>query len=212
MAHAARFVSVLDQMRSHWDALAARDALEASRPGSAGQSAGAFFATGQALLDRWSAPLSTLANGREANALTALDYGCGAGRLLPALGARFGNVFALDLSPTMLARARTLVPPAVSPHFVQGDGMTLQSVRRHRFDLILAVDVLPHFPDPGLVQYVLRQFANRLKPEGLAIVELAGDQAGAGLFEHTGLLVDQSEAGPTTWIRARRYSREPAGP
>lgn len=77
---------------------------------------------------------------------TTLDVGCGSGRYLRILGERgAAKVFGCDLTPAMLARARTL-----EPRLALGDAAALPFATA-RFDLVLAALVVGHCADIGRV-------------------------------------------------------------
>lgn len=64
-----------------------------------------------------------------------LDVGCGTGRLTRALAAAGLDVTGLDLSPQMLARARSL-SDGLDVEWLQGDVRTMQLGRRYRLILM----------------------------------------------------------------------------
>jgi SAM-dependent methyltransferase len=74
----------------------------------------------------------------------ALDLGCGAGRLLPALASRFDRVTGVDVSPEMLAQVRDVVAgePRISLQLV--DGRSLGGLADAAFHFVLANAVFIH--------------------------------------------------------------------
>jgi SAM-dependent methyltransferase len=115
----------------------------------------AFFATGEADVER----LLGIAG---LTPRTALDFGCGVGRLTRALAKRVERVTGCDVSPRMLELARRNVPHA---SFVTAlDDST--------FDFICSLIVFQHIP----VAEGLRLFAGllrRLAPGGVAIIHFS---------------------------------------
>jgi SAM-dependent methyltransferase len=68
----------------------------------------AFFGAGRVMVDRWIVPwLDASVTSTDA---FVLEYGCGMGRLLRALHERYPNVAGVDISSTMVERARKYVP------------------------------------------------------------------------------------------------------
>ncbi len=97
----------------------------------------------------------------------ALEVGCGTGHWLSVLAGQVGQVFGLDLSRGMLLEARRQAPAA---GLVQGQAGCLPFAGA-RFDLIVCVNALHHFPDP-------RAFiaeARRLLRPGGALVNVGMD-------------------------------------
>jgi SAM-dependent methyltransferase len=93
-----------------------------------------------------------------------LDVGCGYGHLLE----RFRDLYELhgvELSEHAAARARALLPRA---HVLRADlqrGLPF----RERFDVVLAINVVEHLPDPRSGVAALR---DALVPGGLAVIHL----------------------------------------
>ncbi|WP_327001687.1 methyltransferase domain-containing protein [Dactylosporangium sp. NBC_01737] len=95
---------------------------------------------------------------------TVLDAGCGTGRVLPALRAAVGatgTVVGLDVTPQMLAVARTPAAAAAA-------GLLLADARRLPFaaaavDAIFAAGLIMHLPD---INAGLRELARVTRPGG----------------------------------------------
>lgn len=124
---------------------------------------GAFFETGDREVARL---LETIrSSGRKVDVRRVVEFGCGPGRLLPALARRGFHVTAVDLSPSMLELARANVERfelADSIEFLELRDFLQQS---DAFDLIIATRMLQHVVvDEGLA-YV-RQLLRRLRPGG----------------------------------------------
>ena len=90
---------------------------------------------------------------------TVLDAGCGTGRALPALRAAVGpagRVIAVDLTPQMLAVART-TGRARDAALLLADARRLPFARA-RFEAVFAAGLVPHLPDPaaGLAEQIGR--------------------------------------------------------
>lgn len=126
-----------------------------------------FLASGQAeiagalaLLDRLG-----LCRSRE----TALDFGCGAGRLTGALADRFASVTGVDISAPMLDRARALHGANGRCRFVLNDTPALGAFPGAAFDLVYSSLVLQHMP-PGLAEGYLAEFIRVLRPGGAIVI------------------------------------------
>lgn len=104
----------------------------------------------------------------------AVEIGSGLGRVCRGLSrAGFEQVVGIDVSPTMVARARQLVDePGVT--FELGDGATLAPVRAGSADLVLTFTVFQHMPDEHLIAGYLRESARVLRPGGLLVAQWNG--------------------------------------
>ncbi len=191
------------QVRKHWDALAKDDPLWAVLTSSDKQghrwSLEEFLATGAAEVDRDLAEVRAKAGDFARG--SALDFGCGAGRLTQALGAHFDRVTGVDISGQMVALARQHnARPAVS--FVQNTRPDLRIFGDGSFDLVYTRITLQHIA-PRYTRRYLREFARVLAPGGLLSVQIpervpAGDPPDRLRF---------SPWPPTMVMRLRRYVR-----
>lgn len=93
-----------------------------------------------------------------------LDLGCGTGRLMNRLAAKFPTVKAigLDLSPEMLREGRARNQYHKRLIFVSGKAESL-SFADEQFEAVFCTMSLLHYPDP---QQVFRQVSRVLAPEG----------------------------------------------
>jgi len=139
-----------------------------------------FLATGAAEIATLLARLAEL--GVEPARGRAVDFGCGAGRLSHGLAAAgFGEVVGLDISPTMLEKAREIVgDPACD--FRLATGPDLEVVESGRADLVYTNRVLQHMPGELAHRYV-REFYRIVRPGGLVVFQLptAPARSAAGL-------------------------------
>lgn len=95
-----------------------------------------------------------------------LDVGCGAGLSLALLAKQWpsGEYYGIDLSPVAIEAATNRLPDG---HFQVSALETAQFGTR--FDLIMLLGVLEHFPKPGRG---LSQVAGLLAPEGVVYLEV----------------------------------------
>lgn len=120
-----------------------------------------FFASGVADVDKYIAIAEETFG--PLNFATALDYGCGAGRLSRRLVERFQHVISVDISESMLQMARRNVP-AYNVSFENAARM-----RHAPANFILSQMVFQHIPpQEGLA--ILPKLAARL--QGTGIVEM----------------------------------------
>lgn len=101
---------------------------------------------------------------------TALDFGCGIGRLSQALAARFEKVHGVDISESMIQQARqhNAFGDAVTYHLnVKSD---LSLLPRNHFDFICSIIVLQHIRPEYQVLYIA-DFMELLAPGGVAFFQ-----------------------------------------
>lgn len=175
-------VARMDSMARQWDELArlnARYSIISTPDFESGESSSleAFWASGREELDRI---LSMLSLG-DVSRLTAVEIGCGIGRMTRALAARFARVVALDVSPEMIYRARSLGAELTNVEFMVGSGSDLAGVAEASADLVLAWFVLQHIPRPrGVLSYV-SEAGRVLRPAGTAFLHM---RTSRGAFDH----------------------------
>jgi 2-polyprenyl-3-methyl-5-hydroxy-6-metoxy-1,4-benzoquinol methylase len=156
-----------------WEHLARTDPLWAilSEPEKrgGGWDLEAFFATGEAEIAALMVDLETLKPDLPKG--SALDFGCGVGRLTRALGRRFETVTGVDVSPTMIEMAQRYASEAANCEFRLNPGADLHRFEEGSFDLVYSSITLQHVPAKAALGYV-REFVRLLKPGGVAVFQL----------------------------------------
>lgn len=164
----------LEDLQRHWTTLGEQDPLWAVyvAPGTKGGAwdVDEFYATGTTEVAR------TLARARELGLLsgrgTALDFGCGVGRLSAALSTEVDQVVSVDISPPMIAEAKRQGRCGPNVTFVLNEQPDLSFQRSGTIDLVYSSLVLQHLPLDLAAGY-LREFARVLRPGGAAILQVA---------------------------------------
>lgn len=130
---------------------------------------GEFFSTGVAVTDRILGRCAALgmtpARGR------ALDFGCGVGRLTQALAASFAEVVGVDVSPTMIDKARAYDRRPGRIRYVWNAEANIGFVADRTMDFVLSVIVLQHIPAPLSLTYV-DELVRILAPGGVLVFQL----------------------------------------
>jgi SAM-dependent methyltransferase len=163
----------LEPIRQFWEQHARRDPLWAVLSDGAkrdGQwDSAAFFETGVTEIEALLHDLD--AQGIFFNRGTALDFGCGVGRLTQALAPHFARAVGVDISPGMLdvARRGNRFPERVS--YVSNQTADLRAFQDGTFDLLVSLIVLQHLPPDIAVGY-LREFFRLLAPAGVLVFQL----------------------------------------
>jgi len=134
--------------------------------------------------------------------MTALDIGCGIGRLEAALAPRLRRMTGIDVSPGMIEEAQRRCAALANVEFAVCDGMSLAALAGRRFDLILAVDAFPYLvaADLALAERHIADAAHLLPRGGVLVIlnysyrgDLGADRhAVADLSERYGLTVERN--------------------
>ena len=191
------------QVRRHWDALAKDDPFfavltEAQKQGNR-WAISEFFATGVPEVER------DLAQVRRcdpaARLRSALDFGCGAGRLTQALARHLERVTGVDISERMVALAREHCRDS-RVDFVHNVRPDLKAFASRSFDLVYSRITLQHIA-PRYTRRYLREFIRVLGTGGIMSVQIpdrvpAGDPPDRLRF---------SPWPPTMWMRLCRHVR-----
>jgi SAM-dependent methyltransferase len=107
---------------------------------------------------------------------SALDFGCGVGRLTRALADHFERCSGVDVSTPMIEQARELnrdLEPRCSFHVNATEDLRL--FPDDSFDFVYSRLVLQHMPRQSTIRSYLREFARILRPGGLLAFQLPGE-------------------------------------
>lgn len=123
-----------------------------------------FFATGEHEIDSLMREINVPLH-------RCLDFGCGIGRLTKALAKYFTEAHGVDISETMIEKARILTPEAT---FWHNDQPNLSLFPSGHFDLVYSYIVLQHIPDKEDIRAYIREFVRLLTANGMAVFQLPG--------------------------------------
>ncbi|UZW55082.1 class I SAM-dependent methyltransferase [Sphingobium sp. JS3065] len=127
---------------------------------------------------------------------SALDFGCGVGRLTLPLAALTGSATGIDISPGMLAEARKHDHPGLR---------FLNKVPDELFDWVVSIIVLQHIP-PERGYKIIEQLLNRVGPSGGVTLQIMfGRAARHEKSVGSRLVIDDAGVRPaiTRWWRKR---------
>jgi ubiquinone/menaquinone biosynthesis C-methylase UbiE len=102
---------------------------------------------------------------------SALDFGCGVGRVTQALADQFEKVYGVDVSPAMLEHARKFNRKGKRCEYVWNPEPNLRRFPDRSFDLVYSRITLQHIR-PRLVRSYLKEFLRVLAPGGLLLFQL----------------------------------------
>ncbi len=163
---------VNSRMRADWNARAREDAGYYVAFGRKDQSPEEFFATAGEVVKglRWE--LRRIPENR--GALTALEIGCGPGRLLRPMSANFLEIHGVDVSDEMVDLARVNLAGRLNAFAHHSDGATLAAFADETFDFVYSYAVFQHIPSREVVFEYLRHAHRVLKPGGILRAQFNG--------------------------------------
>lgn len=166
-------MSRLDRHRRDWDRLALEDPLWAvlTDPARRGGrwSVEEFLATGE---EEIAGVLDEAAElGLPARRGSALDFGCGAGRLTRALSLRFERAVGVDISAEMVRVARELNADRPNCDFLVNAAPNLALFDSGSFDFAYSSIVLQHVPGRRLARAYVRELVRVLSENGLLVFQ-----------------------------------------
>ncbi len=109
--------------------------------------------------------------GLPAKRQTALDFGCGVGRVTQALASHFDEVTGVDIAPAMLERAGRYNRHEDRCRYVLNTQNHLRVFDSASFDLVYSRITLQHLPARHIRSY-LAEFTRVLRPQGLLVFQL----------------------------------------
>jgi SAM-dependent methyltransferase len=156
-------------MRKDWERRARSDPLHAIDATRRGWELDDFYARGPALVAAIVDP--TLHHlGVDPTGLRVLEIGCGMGRLFAGLSRRFGEVWGIDISATMIDEGRRRC--GVEATWLVGDGASLTGVDDGSVDHVLSYEVFQHIPDRSVIEAYLGEIRRVLRPAGTFQVQM----------------------------------------
>ena len=103
---------------------------------------------------------------------TALDFGCGIGRVTHVLAGYFDKVYGVDVSEKMISEAKNYFSENKNIAFIQNTDNDLRCFKNNQFDLIYSLITLQHMPSKNQIKSYLAEFIRILKPGGLCYFQL----------------------------------------
>lgn len=102
---------------------------------------------------------------------SALDFGCGTGRLSQALAGFFSEVIGIDISANMVEQAKQALPQDIDHvKYLHNPSPNLQILDSEKFDFIYSNIVLQHIAQQHQLAY-LKEFSRVIKKGGWIIIQ-----------------------------------------
>jgi ubiquinone/menaquinone biosynthesis C-methylase UbiE len=113
--------------------------------------------------------------------LSMLEIGCGLGRMTHHFEQRFRKVYALDVSPTMLERARGYWGKSQSIEWILGNGEDLHQLGDSSVELVFSFMTLQHVPEASSVLQYISEASRVLTEGGTAFLQFRVRPGGMSL-------------------------------
>ena len=160
---------LLESMRADWNRRADEDANYYVAFGRRDQEDEEFFWSAADVVRRLQGDLKRLhARG------SALEIGCGPGRLMRPLSRHFAEIHGVDVSDEMvrLARDRLRAAPNAFAHATSGADLAM--FPDEKFDFVYSYAVFQHIPSRDVVFHYLREARRVLKTGGVLVCQVNG--------------------------------------
>jgi SAM-dependent methyltransferase len=189
MALAEPDPALLEKMRVEWDARARENARYFVATCNADWTDRDFFDSGrQSVAEEILTDMGNICQGKDPKQMTVLEIGCGAGRITRALSEIFGEVYAVDVSGEMIARAKEALADVPNAHVFQNNGADLKVLGDIQADFAFSIIVFQHIPSREVIYNYVREVHRLLRPGGLFKFQVQGAE-----FE-------ESKSGMDTWF------------
>lgn len=163
----------LRRIQKDWDSFGKSDPLWAviTAPGATGNrwDLDEFWRTGRSEMGEVWNEIQRL--GRRVAQGSALDFGCGVGRLSRVMAGYFNEVVGVDIAPSMIELANEMSAMDGRCHYVLNQSDDLAQFDDASFDFVYTNITLQHIP-PRFTRRYFDEFLRVLRPGGLIVFEL----------------------------------------
>lgn len=128
-----------------------------------------FFQTGEREVERMLGDIQRLNHSFSQG--VALDFGCGVGRITQALSRSFDEVHGIDISASMISKAKEFNRWPDKCSYRVNDDKNISDFRDNSIDFICAKIVLQHMK-PRYAKEYLKEFLRIIKPGGVIAFQL----------------------------------------
>ncbi len=154
-------------MRQDWDRRAREDASYYVAFGRRKQTQKEFFESAKQLVFGLLHEFKHFPAGAPLRELSAIEIGCGPGRVMLPLCEHFGHVAGVDVSGEMVELARRNLEGVANAEVRQSSGSDLAGFDDGSFDFCYSYAVFQHIPSRDAIWSYLREARRVLKPGGL---------------------------------------------
>lgn len=161
----------LAALRRDWDTRAREDARAYINWPTVPNEEEAFFASGEADYKRYVLPFLRRMQ-FDPRGKTALEIGCGIGRIARWMSRDFGRYIGVDVSPEMVRKASSYNLPRAE--FLAVSGGDLAGVESASVDFVLSFAVFQHVPDKDAIFNYIAEAARVLRPGGIFRLHMKG--------------------------------------
>jgi SAM-dependent methyltransferase len=176
-------MDVNEQMRSDWNRRAREDVHFYVAFGRRSQEEQEFLASAAEVTSALEAEFSRLPPSGPENR-SALEIGCGPGRLMRPMSRHFGEIHGVDISDEMVRLACDQLKDIPHAHVLVTPDSSLGMFRDGSFDFVYSYIVFQHIPNRDVVLNYLREAGRVLKPGGLLRCQLRGTPPLDSEMEH----------------------------
>lgn len=145
---------------------------------------------------------------------SVMEYGCGIGRLLNPLSRSLNDLAGVDISRTMIARSREIVPESVQTKALLDNGDIPFS--DERFDAVFSYAVFQHIQQRSSLEKSIKEISRVLRKNGQARLQFAmpsfcfrngfTPRKDSYAFENFSLIYGWSKRFPIWRIRIHRHT------
>ena len=160
-------------MRRDWDDRARKNAFHYIASWRREWDRESFLSSGEEDFERLVVPILSRC-GLPSASVAMLELGCGAGRMTHAFARRFQRVYAIDLSPEMLQRAREIHRERSNILWLLGNGSDLSCLAPDSLDFAFSYLVLQHLPQESLAFRYIQEMLRVLRPGGVFLFQFNG--------------------------------------
>lgn len=161
----------LDAIRRDWDKRAREDPRKYINWPDVPNEEGAFFESGRVDYGRFVTPFFERMN-FDPKSKTALEIGCGIGRIARWMSADFGQYIGVDVSPEMVRKAAACGFPRATFQPVSGGDLT--DIASSSVDFVFSFAVFQHVPDKNAILNYFSETARVLRPGGIFRLQMKG--------------------------------------
>jgi len=166
----------LEKMKHDWDERARKNARYYVNTAREDWTDEDFFASGQrTVAEEILTDMTNICQGKDPKQMKVLEIGCGAGRVTRALAGLFGEVYGVDISAEMIARAKAALAGRPNAHVFQNNGADLAVLGDIQVDFAFSSIVFQHIPSREVIETYVRDVNRLLRPGGLFKFQVQGD-------------------------------------